>query len=252
MSERIFGLHAVESALKHRPEALLRVMLQKGRDDKRMRELETLARNQGVTIERRPRTELDRLVDGRHQGVVAEIEQGADGPPLDEAGLMQRVAETSTPLLLVLDGVTDPHNLGACLRSADAAGVTAVIVPKNNSADLTPAVRKVACGAAEAVPFVRVTNLVRTLAALQAEGVWVVGTTGDAEQSLYAQDFAGPIALVMGAEGQGMRRLTQEQCDFLVYLPMAGEVSSLNVSVATGVCLFEAVRQRSVGTSAVD
>ena len=150
------------------------------------------------------------------------------------------------PLLLVLDGVTDPHNLGACLRSADAAGALAVIVPKDKSATLTPTVRKVACGAAEVIPLVAVTNLARTLEKLKQRGLWVVGTAGEAEQSLYQQDMTGPTILIMGAEGSGMRRLTRDLCDYLVHLPMTGSVSSLNVSVATGVCLFEAQRQRSV------
>jgi 23S rRNA (guanosine2251-2'-O)-methyltransferase len=148
------------------------------------------------------------------------------------------------PLILVLDGVTDPHNLGACLRTADAAGALAVIVPKDKSATLTPVVRKVACGAAEVIPLVAVTNLARTLEKLQQRGLWVVGTAGEAEQEIYQQDLTGPLVMIMGAEGKGMRRLTREHCDFLVKLPMAGSVSSLNVSVATGVCLFEAVRQR--------
>jgi 23S rRNA (guanosine2251-2'-O)-methyltransferase len=148
------------------------------------------------------------------------------------------------PLLLMLDGVTDPHNLGACLRTADAAGVQAVIIPKDKSASLNATVRKVACGAAEVIPLVAVTNLARTLEKLKKRGLWVVGTAGEAEQDVYDVDMTGPTVLVMGAEGKGMRRLTRELCDFLVRLPMSGSVSSLNVSVATGVCLFEAVRQR--------
>jgi 23S rRNA (guanosine2251-2'-O)-methyltransferase len=147
-------------------------------------------------------------------------------------------------LLLVLDGVTDPHNLGACLRTADAAGAQAVIVPKDKSATLNATVRKVACGAAEVIPLVAVTNLARTLEKLQKKGLWVVGTAGEAEQMIYQLDMTGPTVLVMGAEGKGMRRLTREHCDYLAKLPMGGSVSSLNVSVATGVCLFEAVRQR--------
>jgi 23S rRNA (guanosine2251-2'-O)-methyltransferase len=149
--------------------------------------------------------------------------------------------------LLVLDGVQDPHNLGACLRSADAAGVDAVIVPKDKAAGLTPVVRKVACGAAENVPFFQVTNLARTLRDLQERGIWLIGAAGEAESSLYQADLRGPLALVMGAEEQGMRRLTREHCDVLVNIPMAGSVESLNVSVATGICLFEAVRQRRCG-----
>jgi len=168
------------------------------------------------------------------------------GNLLDEAGLLRLVDDSPGPvLLLVLDGITDPHNLGACLRSADAAGVHAVIVPKDKSADLGPTVSKVACGAAEAVPFARVTNIARTLEALKARGVWIYGTAGEAQATVYDSDFSGPVALVMGAEGAGLRRLTRELCDHLVKLPMAGSVSSLNVSVATGICLFEAVRQRA-------
>jgi 23S rRNA (guanosine2251-2'-O)-methyltransferase len=165
---------------------------------------------------------------------------------LTEASLVASVASGRFNLLLVLDGVTDPHNLGACLRSADAAGVHAVVVPKNNSADVNAVVSKVACGAAEVIPLVPVTNLARTLLALQGAGAWIVGTSGDAEQFIYDVDMTGPTVLVMGAEGDGMRRLTTEHCDYLVKLPMAGTVPSLNVSVATGVCLFEVVRQRGI------
>jgi 23S rRNA (guanosine2251-2'-O)-methyltransferase len=220
--------------------------VQQGRQDKRMVALQELARNQGVPLESVPRKVLDDLVSGRHQGVVAEasaVSESADNL-WDEADLLRCVDATEAPLLLVLDGVTDPHNLGACLRSADAAGVTAVVVPKDKSADLSPTARKVACGAAEVVPFVRVTNLARTLEALKARGVWLYGAAGEAEASLYDTRLTGAIALVMGAEGSGLRRLTREACDHLVHLPMAGSVSSLNVSVATGICLFEARRQR--------
>ena len=165
-----------------------------------------------------------------------------------EGELIDRVTQSAEALLLILDGVTDPHNLGACLRSADAAGVTAVIFPKDKSADVNDVARKVASGAAEAVPWVRVTNLARTIESLQQAGVWVIGTDGDAETTLYDQDLTGPCALVLGSEGSGMRRLTRERCDFVVRLPMSGSVSSLNVSVAAGVCLFEAVRQRAQRT----
>jgi 23S rRNA (guanosine2251-2'-O)-methyltransferase len=154
------------------------------------------------------------------------------------------VAAAEQPLLLILDGVTDPHNLGACLRSADAAGVTAVIFPKDKSADINDVARKVASGAAETVPWVRVTNLARTIAELKQAGVWIMGTSGDASDTVHDQDLTIPCALVLGSEGSGMRRLTREACDFIVSLPMAGSVSSLNVSVAAGICLFEAVRQR--------
>lgn len=158
--------------------------------------------------------------------------------------LLEKLAEP--PLLLVLDNITDPHNLGACLRTADAAGVQAVIIPKDKSATLNATVRKVACGAAEVIPLVTVTNLARTLEKLQQRGLWIVGTAGEAEQEIYQQDLTIPTVLVMGAEGKGMRRLTRDHCDYLVKLPMLGSVSSLNVSVATGICLFEAVRQRKL------
>lgn len=226
--------------------------MQQGREDKRITQLLELAGNQGVPVERRLRQDMDAMVSGRHQGVVAEMLATADSSSTDganiwtEADLLRAVEGKSGPvLILVLDGVTDPHNLGACLRSADASGVDAVVVPKDNSADLTPVSRKVACGAAEVVPFVKVTNISRTLQALQSRGVWLYGADGDAEKTIYDSDLVESVALVMGAEGKGMRRLTREQCDFLVKLPMAGSVSSLNVSVAAGVCLFEVVRQRS-------
>ncbi len=248
-NELVYGIHAVDSLLRHNPKSIRLLRAQQGREDKRLAGLLDLARQQGVRVEREPRKALDQRVDGRHQGVVAEVsaaEAGASGDNLwDETRLLRELDALETPaLILVLDGVTDPHNLGACLRSADAAGVTAVIVPKDKAADLNPTSRKVACGAAEVVPFVRVTNLARTLDALKERGVWIYGTAGEAEEHIYARDLTGSLALVMGAEGKGLRRLTREHCDFLIKLPMAGSVSSLNVSVATGVCLFEVVRQR--------
>jgi 23S rRNA (guanosine2251-2'-O)-methyltransferase len=248
----IYGLHAVDSLLRQNPRSVQRLLLQTGRADKRIAALLELAQNQGVSVVREPRAELDKIVSGRHQGAVAQV-RAAAVPGEDaasnlwpEADLLLAVENKRGPLLiLVLDGVTDPHNLGACLRSADAAGVDAVVVPRDNSADITPVVRKVACGAAEVVPFVRVTNISRTLQALQARGVWLYGTDGEAEKSIYDSDLTTSLALVMGAEGKGMRRLTREQCDYLIRLPMAGSVSSLNVSVAAGIFLFEAVRQRA-------
>ena len=243
----LFGIHAVESLLRRNPRSILRLCLQEGRSDKRIAALESLAKNQGVTLARMPRNVLDNLVEGRHQGVVAEVSEaeGAQSNVLSEAELLERLAASNHPiLLLVLDGVTDPHNLGACLRSADAAGVDAVIVPKDKSVGLTPTALKVACGAGEVVPFVQVTNLSRTLQAIKALGVWLYGADGDAEKSIYDNDLTSHAAIIMGAEGQGMRRLTREQCDILMALPMSGSVSSLNVSVATGICLFEARRQR--------
>ena len=251
MQQYIYGIHAVDSLLRQNPKSVQRLWAQQGRDDKRIGALLELAHNQGVPVARETRQAMDEMAKGRHQGVVAEVyaepASGDSGQAnlWQEADLLRAVDAKEGPmLLLVLDGVTDPHNLGACLRSADAAGVDAVIVPKDKSADLTPVSRKVACGAAEVVPFVRVTNLSRTLQALKERGVWLFGAAGEAENSLYDSDLSVSMALVMGAEGSGLRRLTREQCDFLVRLPMAGSVSSLNVSVATGVCLFEAQRQR--------
>ena len=247
----IYGLHAVDGLLRNKPKSVQRLWVQSGREDKRIAALVALAQNQDVPVARQPRQDLDGMVSGRHQGVVAEaVDTPVSGDTnqsnlWQEQDLLRLVDNKEGPLLLlVLDGVTDPHNLGACLRSADAAGVDAVVVPKDKSADLTPIVRKVACGAAEVVPFVRVTNISRTLQALQERGVWLYGTAGESEKSIYDSDLSGSIALVMGAEGSGLRRLTREQCDFLVNLPMSGSVSSLNVSVATGICLFEIVRQR--------
>jgi 23S rRNA (guanosine2251-2'-O)-methyltransferase len=250
MSELVYGQHAVAAKLQRSPQQVARLLVLSGRHDGRMQKLLGQARRDGIVIEELARAELDRRCPGNHQGVIAELAgaQAEAAPAWREEDLPALVAASAEPLLLVLDGVTDPHNLGACLRSADAAGVTAVVAPKDKAAGLTPVVRKVACGAAESVPFVQVTNLARTLQQLQEQGVWIVGAAGEADQSLYDQKLTGPLALVMGAEGSGMRRLTKERCDFLVNLPMAGSVSSLNVSVATGICLFEIVRQRRAAT----
>ena len=249
----IYGIHAVDSLLRRHPRSMQRLWVQSGREDRRISALLELARNQGVPVSRAPRKALDEKVQGRHQGVVAESldepakEAGSPSNIWSEKQLLDAVSASEHPvLILALDGVTDPHNLGACLRTADAAGVDAVVVPRDKSADLNATVCKVACGAAETVPFVRVTNLSRTLQALKKLGVWLFGTAGESEKSIYDNDLSGSLALVMGAEGGGLRRLTREQCDYLVRLPMAGSVSSLNVSVATGVCLFEVVRQRQM------
>jgi len=244
----IFGIHAVESALKQRPRDIRVLQLVEGRDDRRLNALADLARNQGVSIERVSKDTLKEMSLGRHQGAVAVMAGASIGgakKELLEADLPELIAQQDGPgLWLVLDGVTDPHNLGACLRSADAAGVTAVLIPKDKSADITPVVSKVACGAAETVTLVKVTNLARALETLKQAGVWVYGMAGEAEQTLYDVDLRGSVAIVMGAEGDGLRRLTRETCDGLVKLPMLGSVSSLNVSVATGVSLYEVVRQR--------
>lgn len=240
--EKVYGVHAVEALLRHHPKRVKQLWLAESRHDPRVQTLIELAGQNRVPVGQKDRRELDEWADGVHQGVVAEVSPSQVwGEAMLEELLDRR---EGPPLLLVLDGVTDPHNLGACLRTADAAGALAVIVPKDKSATLNATVRKVACGAAEVIPLVAVTNLARTLEKLQQRGLWLVGTAGEAEQELYQQDLTGPTVLIMGAEGKGMRRLTRDHCDYLVKLPMSGSVSSLNVSVATGVCLFEAVRQR--------
>ncbi len=238
----IYGIHAVQTMLKSSPQRVVELHVQRGRQDDRLQKIHKLAELHGVALQWATVKNLDDKVEGRHQGVIALCESGQT---YDEKYLLQLAEEKAGEgLFLVLDGVTDPHNLGACLRSADGAGVHAVIVPKDNSVGLTPVVQKVACGAAETVPLVMVTNLTRTLDKLQQQGAWVVGAAGEAEQFIYDIDLTGPMVLVMGAEGKGIRQLTRKQCDYLAKLPMAGEVSSLNVSVATGICLFEIVRQR--------
>jgi len=242
-NDLIYGLHSVLAALERDVPGIAEVWLDAGRRDARVERIRAAAQAAGITVHCVARAELDALVGGaRHQGVVA---RGTAPPQHSEADLDAVLAGQTKPVfLLVLDGVQDPHNLGACLRSADAAGVQAVIAPKDRSASLTPTVRKVASGAAEAVPFIQVTNLARTLRKLKQAGIWLVGAAGEAGASLFDADLTGPLALVMGAEGKGLRRLTRETCDTLVHIPMAGTVASLNVSVATGICLFEAVRQR--------
>jgi len=240
-----YGIHTVRALLTRTPQRVRRVLLAQGRGSaSRLHELRALAEGAGVPVSASDDAQLDRLAEGeRHQGVVAEVMPRAGDPETQLEEALEALGD-APPLLLVLDGVTDPHNLGACLRSADAAGVAAVIAPRDRAAGLTPVVRKVAAGAAEAVPLVAVVNLARTLRELKDRGVWLVGTADDAPRTLFDADLTGPTAIVMGSEGEGMRRLTRETCDELVSIPMAGAVESLNVSVATGVALFEAVRQR--------
>ena len=241
--EKIYGVHAVEALLRHHPKRVKQVWLAEGRSDPRVQVLLGLAAENRVSVGQCERREMDVWVEGVHQGVVAEV---SPSQVWGEAMLDELLDRTEgAPLLLVLDGVTDPHNLGAVLRTADAAGVQAVIVPKDKSATLNATVRKVACGAAETLPLVAVTNLARTLEKLRQRGLWTVGTAGEAEQEVYDHDFTGPTILIMGAEGKGMRRLTREHCDWLVSIPMLGAVESLNVSVTAGICLFEARRQRA-------
>jgi len=245
-SHIVAGIHAVRSAIKHGKNQVDQLWLDLSRKDKRLHELEVEAKQLGIRVSRTQKKVLDDMSpDVNHQGAVAQVKAPSS---LGEKQLYGLLDEIDGPvLLLVLDGVTDPHNLGACLRSADAAGVNAVIAPKDKSAGLTPVACKVASGAAETIPYVQVTNLARTLDKLKNEyNIWLIGTAGEAEASLYDIDLKGNLAVVMGAEGKGMRRLTREACDALVKLPMQGSVESLNVSVATGVCLFEAVRQRSL------
>lgn len=243
MSEIIYGIHAVKALLERDPQRFLEVFILKGRDDRRLQPLIAELEATGIVIQVANRQWLDEKAEGAvHQGIIARVREGRKLQENDLPSLLESVA---TPFLLVLDGVTDPHNLGACLRSADAAGVHAVIVPRDRSAQLNATAKKVACGAAENVPLISVTNLARTLRLLQEMNIWIVGTAGEADHTLYQSKMTGPLALVMGAEGDGMRRLTREHCDELIGIPMAGTVSSLNVSVATGICLFEAVRQRS-------
>lgn len=243
MSEIIFGIHAVQALLENDPQRFQEVFVLKGRDDRRLQPLISALEAQGIVVQLANRQWLDKKVEGAvHQGIVARVKPGRQ---YQEGDLLDLIATLDTPFLLILDGVTDPHNLGACLRSADAAGVHAVIVPKDRSAQLNATAKKVASGAAENVPLIRVTNLARTMRLLQEANIWIVGTAGEASHDLYQSKMTGPMALVMGAEGEGMRRLTREHCDALMRIPMAGSVSSLNVSVATGICLFEAVRQRS-------
>lgn len=243
MSEMIYGIHAVQALLERAPERFQEVYVLKGREDKRLLPLIHALEAQGVVIQVANRQFLDEKSEGAvHQGIIARVKPGRQ---YQENDLPDLLASLEQPFLLILDGVTDPHNLGACLRSADAAGVHAVIVPRDRSAQLNATAKKVACGAAENVPLIRVTNLARTMRLLQEENVWIVGTAGEADHTLFQSKMTGPMALVMGAEGEGMRRLTREHCDELISIPMAGSVSSLNVSVATGICLFEAVRQRS-------
>ena len=240
----VYGLHAVNAVLERAPERLLELWIAKPRDDARTRELRDRAQHAGVRVQSVGGETLAKLVgDVAHQGAVAAVRALKAWDEHDLIEALSRAVED--PLLLVLDGVTDPHNLGACLRTADAAGVHAVLIPKDRAATVDGVVRKVAAGAAEFVPVASVTNLARTIDMLKERGIWVVGTDGEAGQTLYAADLKRPLALVLGAEGEGMRRLTRERCDFLVRIPMAGCVESLNVSVAAGVALFEARRQRA-------
>jgi 23S rRNA (guanosine2251-2'-O)-methyltransferase len=240
-SKVIFGFHAVTARLRHDASSVEEIYIDASRHDRRMQELLRAAEAAKVRIIQADDQRLDGMVGTRrHQGVVAKAGELSLARNLDE--LLDAIE--GPPLLLLLDGVTDPHNLGACLRVADGAGAHAVIAPKDRAVGLNATAAKVASGAADTVPYITVTNLARTMRELKEREIWLIGTTDDAEKGLYEADFSGPAALVMGSEGEGMRRLTRENCDVLVSIPMHGAVESLNVSVASGVCLYEALRQR--------
>jgi 23S rRNA (guanosine2251-2'-O)-methyltransferase len=236
----VFGFHTVLARLRADPGSVIEIFLDESRVDARARDLASTAERLNVRVLRVPAKRLDGFYGGgRHQGVVARVEVAAAANSLDDV----LEAISGPALLLVLDGVTDPHNLGACLRIANAAGAHAVVAPKDRAAGITPAVSKVASGAAEAMPYVMVTNLARTLDELKEREIWVVGADEEAESTLFAADLPRSIAWVLGAEGEGMRRLTKERCDLRVRIPMLGSVQSLNVSVAAGICLYESVRR---------
>jgi 23S rRNA (guanosine2251-2'-O)-methyltransferase len=239
----VFGFHAVLARVRADPSSVLEIFLDETRNDARAKDLAAAAERSKVHLMRVPTKRLDGFYGGgRHQGVVARVQVRNAADTLDE--LLEGIQK---PMLLVLDGVTDPHNLGACLRVANAAGAHAVVAPKDRAAGITPAVSKVASGAAEATPYLMVTNLARTLAELKERNIWVIGADERAEKTLYEADLPESIAWVLGAEGEGMRRLTRESCDLLVKIPMRGEVESLNVSVSAGICLFESLRRRPNG-----
>ncbi|MCB5187674.1 23S rRNA (guanosine(2251)-2'-O)-methyltransferase RlmB [Methylobacillus caricis] len=245
-SRILFGFHAVLSRLRQHGSSIQEILIDRDRVDGRMKDLLSMAESAGVRTMQVERTRLDGMagINGRHQGVIARV---VDTPiPYKDIHDILESDLKEPPFFLVLDGVEDPHNLGACLRVADAMGVHAVIAPKDRAAGLNATVRKVACGAAETVPFIAVTNLARTLRELKEAGVFVVGTAAEAPSDLLHTELSGPLALVLGAEGTGLRRLTEETCDALVNIPMFGSVESLNVSVASGICLYEARRQRSL------
>ena len=247
--EITIGINAVSLLVTRSPETIDRLLVVDGKRNRRLSKLIDLAKIADVRVLEVSKEKLDDQVKGVHQGVAAFVIKSFVTPRklLSAVELLESVGRSKSELLLILDSVTDPHNLGACLRTADAAGVRFVIIPKNNSASLNSTARKVASGAAETVNVVSVTNLARYLADLKQLGFWIIGTDEKAPKSIYQHDFKGLVALVMGSEGNGLRRLTKETCDFLVSIPMAGDLDSLNVSVAAGVTLFEAVRQRTLG-----
>lgn len=245
MSTQLFGIHAVQAALEFSPQKIQRAWIDGQRQDARLKQVIDELAALGIVPEKIDRKKMDRMADGKnHQGIVAAVElpamRGEDQLKNDVEAL------TAMPFYLVLDQVQDPHNLGACLRTADAVGVQGIIVTKDNAAGITPTVCKVASGAAETVPVYQVTNLARTLRWLKEQNIWIMGAAGEAEQTVFEMELDMPLAIVMGAEGGGMRHLTRQHCDFLVKIPMAGQVESLNVSVAAGVLMYEAFRQKAL------
>ncbi len=245
MSTQLFGIHAVQAALEYSPQKIQRVWVDGQRQDARLKQVIDELAGLGIIPEKTDRKKLDRMADGKnHQGIVAAVEL----PPMRSEDQLKHDVEalTETPFYLVLDQVQDPHNLGACLRTADAVGVHGIIVTKDNAAGITPTVCKVASGAAETVPVYQVTNLARTLRWLKEQNIWIMGAAGEAEQTVYDMQLDMPLAIVMGTEGSGMRHLTRQHCDFLVKIPMVGQVESLNVSVAAGVLMYEAFRQKAL------
>ena len=248
MSTQLFGIHAVQAALDYSPQKIQRAWVDGQRQDVRLKQVIDDLAGLGIFPEKTDRKKLDKLADGKnHQGIIVAVELPA---MRSEDQLKQDIeALTTTPFYLVLDQVQDPHNLGACLRTADAVGVHGIIVTKDNAAGITPTVCKVASGAAETVPVYQVTNLARVLRWLKEQNIWIMGTDGNAAQTPYEQKLDMPLAIVMGAEGTGMRHLTRQHCDFLVKIPMVGQVESLNVSVAAGILLYEAFRQKNTNIS---
>jgi 23S rRNA (guanosine2251-2'-O)-methyltransferase len=239
----VAGIHSVRTALKFGSGGVAELWLDRNRRDQRLQALAELAKVACIAVRQVTRDDLDRAAQGtNHQGALAWVHTPAARSDADLPDILAAI--DGPPFVLILDGVQDPHNLGACLRSADGAGVHCVIAPKDNAVGITPVVAKVASGAAETLPYLQVTNLARTMDLLKEQGIWLYGAAGAADVSLYATDLTGPLGLVMGNEGKGLRRLTRERCDGLIRLPMRGRVESLNVSVATGICLYEALRQR--------
>lgn len=244
-TEIVYGIHAVRHVIEQSPETILDFWIQVSSTSSAVKQLINFAESKSLLLQQVPRASLDKLADGhRHQGVVVRRQKSIVKKGADLQSFLKNI-DNKSALFLILDGVQDPHNLGACLRTADAVGVTAVIIPKDHSAGITASVRKVACGAAETVDIIYVTNLARAMRQLQEAGIWLIGTTGEAGENLFSVDLTVPLALVMGGEGRGLRHNTKKHCDRLVSIPMQGSIESLNLSVATGICLYEAVRQRN-------